>query len=61
MRRAEVIPVAESLAIEAADLALAHRLAMADAIVLATARRHDARLITADSGFAGLPNVIVIE
>jgi toxin FitB len=61
LRRAAVVPVDESLALAAADLSLAHRLAMADALVYATARRHAARLVTADADFTGLPDVVLVR
>jgi predicted nucleic acid-binding protein len=61
MRRAEVIPVDETLALEAADVALAHRLAMADALVYATAQRAGATLVTGDADFANLPDVELIR
>ena len=55
------MPVDESLALEAADLSLARGLAMADAIIYATAQRHGAKLVTADTDFEGLENAIVIR
>jgi predicted nucleic acid-binding protein len=61
LRATRIEPVDESLALEAADLALEHRLAMADAIILATARRHRADVITGDADFEGLPGVTVIR
>ena len=42
LRRATIAPVDEPLALEAADLSLAHGLAMADSLVYATARRFGA-------------------
>ncbi len=51
----------ESLALEAADIALEHGLAMADAIIFATARKHDAEIVTANSDFDGLPGVTLIR
>jgi len=54
-------PLAESLALEAADLSLEHGLAMADAIILATAVQHHAELVTTDADFAGLPGVTLIH
>jgi predicted nucleic acid-binding protein len=60
LRRATIAPVDEPLALEAADLSLAHGLAMADALVYATARRFGAILVTADTDFAGLPDAVVI-
>ncbi len=61
LRRAEIVPVDESLALEAAEVALEHGLAMADAIIYATARRCGARLISADADFDGLPGAEVIR
>ena len=55
LRRAEIVPV------EAADLALERGLAMADALIYATARRSGARVITADADFEGLPDSVVIR
>jgi toxin FitB len=60
MRRATIAPVDETLALEAADIALSRGLAMADAIIFATARRHGAKLITGDRDFEGLPDVVLI-
>jgi predicted nucleic acid-binding protein len=54
-------PLHESLALEAADLSLEHGLAMADAIILATAAQHRAEIITADADFEGLPGVTLIR
>jgi predicted nucleic acid-binding protein len=61
LHRATIAPVDESLALEAADISLARGLAMADSLVYATAQRHQARLVTADEDFAGLPNAIVVR
>jgi len=36
-------------------------LAMADAIILATARRHHAEIVTGDADFDGLPSVTLIR
>ena len=59
LRRATIAPVDEPLAQEAADLSLAHGLAMADALVYATARRFGASLVTGDLDFEGLPDAVV--
>ena len=61
LRRATIVPVDASLALEAADISLERGLAMADAIVYATARRHGARLVTADVDFEGLPEAILVR
>ncbi len=60
LRRATIVPVDETLALEAADLALSAGLAMADALIYATARRHRAKLVTMDTDFEGLPDSVVI-
>jgi len=46
-----------ALALEAAEVGLEHGLAMADAIVYATARSHEAELLTSDADLAHLPGV----
>jgi predicted nucleic acid-binding protein len=45
------------IALSAAELATAHKLAMADAIVYASARAHGADVLTCDGHFSGLPGV----
>jgi len=61
LRRATIAPVDETLALEAADLSLAHGLAMADSLVYATARHFGATLITGDADFDNLPDTVVIR
>jgi predicted nucleic acid-binding protein len=56
-RAARVVPADEALALYAADLAHEHGLAMADAIIYATARDSMADLVTCDRHFEGLPGV----
>lgn len=57
MQRARVIELDSALAIRAARLGLEHRLPLADSVMLATARAHDAVLWTQDSDFEGIPGV----
>lgn len=57
MKTMTVAPLTEDIALLAAELALQHRLALADAVVYATARAHEARLVTSDFHFAELPDV----
>ncbi len=57
----EMVPFDEDLALEAADLSLQHGLAMADAVVYATARHYEATLVTSDKDFAELPGVVYLE
>jgi len=61
MLRTNVVPLNETLALEAADTSLEHSLAMADAIVYATARSRDAELVTTDADLEGLPGVVFLS
>jgi predicted nucleic acid-binding protein len=56
-RLGRVIPLTEPIALHAAQLARANRLATADAIVYATADLSNARLISIDRHFKGLSGV----
>ena len=55
-----VVPLDTEIALAAAELCRAHKLATADAVILATARVHKAELITCDGHFEGLPWVTLI-
>jgi predicted nucleic acid-binding protein len=57
----ELVPLSESIALLAADLSLQHGLAMADAIVYATAREQQAQLVTSDADLKELPSVVYIR
>ena len=57
MQQSRVVPVDQEIALTAADLSLEHGLAMADAIVLATARKFDAELVTSDRDFETIAGV----
>ncbi len=61
MGKTKTIPLDDQLAIQAAEVSLAHKLAMADAIVYATARAHHATLVTSDADFKGLPDVVYLK
>ncbi len=52
-----VIPLDQTLSLEAADYSLEHDLHMADALVYATARQQDAELYTSDEDLKGLKGV----
>jgi toxin FitB len=54
-----VVPLDETIALAAGNLAIEHRLTTADAIVYATARVCQAQLVTTDTHFRGLPSVII--
>ncbi|MFO0775196.1 MAG: type II toxin-antitoxin system VapC family toxin [Nitrospiraceae bacterium] len=57
----EVVPLTDSIAFLAADLGLRHGLAMADAIVYATARDREAEVVTGDADLKDLPGVVYIR
>ena len=61
MKNSPVIPVDEVLALSAADIALQEKLAMADAIVLATAHLNNCTVITSDADLKNKPWVKYIE
>ncbi len=57
MRQGQVVDLTERIALLAAELSLQEKLPMADSIILATARLHDAHIWTQDADFEGLENV----
>lgn len=57
MRQATIVPLTDTLAMQAADIAKETKLAMADSIVLAAAHLCDATVWTQDAHFAELPGV----
>jgi predicted nucleic acid-binding protein len=57
MMQGTVVELSASLSLDAARLSLESGLAMADAIVLATARSHEAVLWTQDAHFDGMDHV----
>ena len=57
MQQGMVVELSASLALRAAQLGLEHRLPLADSVILATARAHDADLWTQDRDFKGLAGV----
>ena len=57
MSLGQAVELTREIALEAAALSLAHRLPMADSIILATAQAHHATLWTQDEHFQGLPGV----
>jgi predicted nucleic acid-binding protein len=52
-----VIPLSTDIALVAADLSLSHKLAFADAVIYASARKYNVELVTSDDYFEGLPGV----
>ena len=57
MKTGTLVEIDEDLAIDAARLSVAHKLPMADSLILATARARNAILWTQDDDFEGLPRV----
>ena len=57
MRQGKVVPLDDTLALDAARLSIQRRLPMADSIILATAIAHNATLWTQDADFEGVPAV----
>lgn len=57
MTRSRIVELDQTIALVSADLALEHGLAMADAIVYATARTRGAEVLTSDADFEGLDGV----
>jgi predicted nucleic acid-binding protein len=61
LSRGEIADLDRQIAIEAAQLSIDHKLSMADSIILATARAHQATLWTQDAHFKEIPGVRYIE
>ena len=59
--RTQVIPLNQDSALRAADISLAHGLAMTDAIVYSTANRHSAKLVPSDPHLKGLEGTRFIK
>ena len=59
-RSYRIVPLSTAIAIEAAELGRQHKLAMADAVIYATAMHMDAELVTCDARFDGLDRVIYL-
>jgi len=58
--RQSIVELDEDLALSAAKISLVHKLAMADAIIYASALAHHAELVTSDQAFSGLPGVTLL-
>jgi predicted nucleic acid-binding protein len=61
MQKTSVVDLDQPLALSAADISIEHGLAMADAIVYATALSNGIRMVTTDTDFEGLSDVTVAE
>ena len=60
MGQTNLVPLTDEIAYFAVDIALDHKLSMADAIIYATAKSHGAKLVTSDADFKALPDVTYI-
>ena len=56
-----VVDIDKSLALSAAKISVEMKLAMADSLILATARAHEATLWTQDADYVGIEGVEYIE
>lgn len=61
MEKTSVIALDEEIAVMAGDLALAHSLALPEAIAYATALREEAQLLTANPHLKGLEQVTFLQ
>ena len=57
MRQGKVIPLDAELAIDAGNYGVLHKLPLADSIIFASAKKHNATLWTQDADFKGLPGI----
>ena len=57
LTQTRIVPVDDTLSLEAADYSLELGLHFSDALIYATARHFEAQLHTSDEHFKGLPNV----
>lgn len=56
-----VVPLSTDIALVAADLTLSHKLAFADAVIYASARKYNVELVTSDDHFEDLPGVTYVS
>ena len=59
-KRCFIMPVEEEIAIEAAKIKHKTKVALADSIILATAKKAKAKILTGDPDFRSLKNVLYI-
>lgn len=60
LSRTRIVPVDQTLSLEAADYSLSHGLHFADALIYATARHFEAELHTSDENLKGLNDVTFV-
>jgi predicted nucleic acid-binding protein len=57
MKNLPLVPLDDTIALAAADIALQEKLAMADAIIVAISRAHNCRIISSDADLKNQANV----
>ena len=57
MREGRIVPLDDEIAVAAARIGVDQQLGLADSVMLATARAHDAVLLTQSVAFRGIPGV----
>jgi predicted nucleic acid-binding protein len=60
LNQTKIVPVDQTLSLEAADYSLLHGLHFADALIYATSRHFEAQLYTSNKDLKGLKHVISI-
>jgi len=60
MEKTKVVTLDEEIALLAADLSIGHLLPLADAVVYGTAMREKAKVVTSDSHFKDLDDVVFL-
>lgn len=60
LNETKVVPVDQTLSLEAADFSLEHNIHFADALIYATARQASARLYTSDEDLEALTDVVFV-
>jgi predicted nucleic acid-binding protein len=61
MGKTRLVPLSDTIALTAADISLSYQVAMADAVVYATALTERAKLVTSDADLAALPGVTYLK
>lgn len=57
LHQGQIVDLDDGIALNAAQLGLAHKLPLADSIIYATAKQYGATVWTMDADFSGLPGV----
>jgi len=61
MEKGKVVALDQDIALLAAEMSLKYKLGTADAVIFATALSNQAKLISLDHDFRGLPNCLVFD